>query len=37
VPIWSDAVLTIIGGQIVVIVLALALTFYFQSRKRSFI
>jgi len=37
VPIWSDTVLTIIGGQIMVIVLALALIFYFQSRKRSFI
>jgi ABC-type transport system involved in multi-copper enzyme maturation permease subunit len=37
VPVWSDAILTIIGGQIAVIVLALALTFYFQSRKRSFI
>ena len=37
VPIWSDTVLTIIGGQTAVIVLALALTFYFQSRKRSFI
>ena len=37
VPIWSDNVLTIIGGQIAVIVLALTLTFYFQSRKRSFI
>jgi ABC-2 type transport system permease protein len=37
VPVWSDTVLTIIGGQIVVIVLALVLTFYFQSRKRSFV
>jgi len=37
VPVWSDLVLTIIGGQITVIVAALALTFYFQSRKRSFV
>lgn len=36
-PVWSDAVLMIIGAQIAVIVLSLALTFYFQSRKRSFI
>ncbi len=37
VPIWSATVLTIIGGQIAVIVLSFVLTFYFQSRKRSFI
>ena len=37
VPIWSDTILTIIGGQIAVIVVALALTFYLQSRKTDFV
>ncbi len=36
-PVWSGLVLTIIGAQAATIVLALALTFFFQSRKRSFI
>ena len=37
VPVWSNTILTIIGGQIAVIVLALALTFYLQSRKTDFV
>ena len=37
VPVWSNAILTVIGGQIAVIVLALALTFYLQSRKTDFV
>jgi hypothetical protein len=37
VPIWSNAIVMIIGGQIAVIVLALALTFYLQSRKTDFV
>jgi len=37
VPVWTNAILTIIGGQIAVIVLSLALTFYLQSRKTDFV
>ena len=37
VPIWSNTILTIISGQIAVIVLALVLTFYLQSRKTDFV
>ncbi len=37
VPVWTDAILAIIGGQIAVIVLSLALTFYLQSRKTNFV
>ena len=36
-PVWSPAVLTIIGVQLGVCVLAFTLTFILQSRKRSFI
>ena len=37
VAIWSRPILWILAGQITVIVVALVLTFYFQSRKRDFI
>jgi hypothetical protein len=37
VPVWSTVMLTIIGVQIAIIVLSFVLTFYFQSRKRSFV
>jgi len=37
VPVWSGAILTIIGAQISVILLALTLTFYLQSRKTDFV
>jgi hypothetical protein len=37
VPVWSNTIMMIIGGQVVVIVLALALTFYLQSRKTDFV
>ena len=37
VPIWSNTIMMIIGGQIAVIVLALVLTFYLQSRKTDFV
>jgi len=37
VPIWSRPVLLILAGQITVIVAALVLTFYLQSRKRDFV
>lgn len=37
VPIWSDAAVTIIAIEIGICVLALALTFLLQSRKRSFV
>lgn len=37
VPVWSDALLTIIAVEIGVIVAAVAAAFYFQSRKTSFV
>ena len=37
VAIWSRPILLMLAGQISVIVASLALTFYFQSRKRDFI
>ncbi len=37
VPVWSPQVLTILGSELAVIALILALTFYLQSRKRDFI
>jgi ABC-2 type transport system permease protein len=37
VAIWSRPILWILGGQITVIVVALGLTFYLQSRKRDFV
>src|SRR5215212_5356501 len=37
VPVWSAALLTIIGTEIGIIVAALAAAFYFQSRKTNFI
>jgi ABC-2 type transport system permease protein len=37
VAIWSEPVLTILAGEVAIIVLAIALTFYFQSKKTDFI
>jgi ABC-type transport system involved in multi-copper enzyme maturation permease subunit len=37
VPIWSERILAVLAGEITIIVGALALTFYLQSRKTSFI
>jgi hypothetical protein len=37
VAIWSRPILLILAGQITIIAVALVLTFYLQSRKRSFI
>ena len=37
VPLWNRTVLSILGGEVAVIALALGLTFYLQSRKREFI
>ena len=37
VPVWSNTILLIVSGQIAVIVLSLALTFYLQSRKTDFV
>src|SRR4051812_27928274 len=37
VPVWTDTVLTIIAIEVGVIVLAIAATFYFQSRKSDFL
>lgn len=37
VPIWSERILIILAAQITVIVAALALTFYLQSRKTDFV
>jgi hypothetical protein len=37
VAIWSRPILLMLAGQVSVIVASLALTFYFQSRKRDFI
>jgi hypothetical protein len=37
VAIWSRPILVMLAGQLTVIVASLALTFYFQSRKRDFI
>ena len=37
VAIWSRPILWILAGQVTVIVVALALTFYLQSRKRDFV
>jgi ABC-2 type transport system permease protein len=36
-PVWSDAIQWLLTSEIAVIVLALALTIFFQSKKRSFI
>jgi ABC-2 type transport system permease protein len=36
-PVWSRTVLSIVGGEVAVILLMLALTFFLQSRKRDFI
>jgi ABC-type transport system involved in multi-copper enzyme maturation permease subunit len=37
VAIWSRPILLMLAGQLTVIVVSLALTFYFQSRKRDFV
>ncbi len=37
VAIWSRPILLMLAGQVSVIALSLALTFYFQSRKRDFV
>jgi hypothetical protein len=37
VAIWSRPILLILAGQLTVIVASLALTFYFQARKRDFV
>jgi hypothetical protein len=37
VPVWSDAIQWLLTSEIAVIVLAIALTIFFQSKKRSFI
>jgi ABC-2 type transport system permease protein len=37
VPVWSRTALSIVGGEVTVIVLVLALTYFLQSRKRDFI
>jgi ABC-2 type transport system permease protein len=37
VAIWSRPILLMLAGQLTVIVASLALTFYFQSRKRDFV
>jgi ABC-2 type transport system permease protein len=37
VPIWNSTVLSILGGEVAAIVLILGLTFFLQSRKRSFV
>jgi ABC-2 type transport system permease protein len=37
VPVWNPTVLKFLGGELGLIVLILALTFYIQSRKRDFI
>jgi len=37
VPVWNPAVLTMLGGEFGLVVLVLALTYYLQSRKRSFV
>lgn len=36
-PVWGGPILSILGTEIGVIVLALGLTFYFQSRKQDFV
>ena len=36
-PVWSGRLLSILATEIVVILLVLALTFYFQSRKKDFV
>jgi hypothetical protein len=36
-PVWSRTALPIVGGEVAVIVIVLALTFFLQSRKRDFI
>jgi ABC-2 type transport system permease protein len=35
--VWSTPILTIIGGEVAAIVMAIAITFYFQSRKTHFV
>jgi hypothetical protein len=37
VPVWSRPILFMIGTEVALIVVAFALTFYFQSRKTDFI
>lgn len=37
VPIWSAPVMTILAGEIAVVILILVLTLYLQSRKRDFV
>lgn len=37
VPVWSERILLILAGEITVIVVTLALTFYLQSRKTDFV
>ena len=37
VPVWNERILTVLGVEITVIVVALALTFYLQSRKTDFV
>ena len=36
-PVWSRTALSLVGGEVAVILLVLALTFFLQSRKRDFI
>lgn len=36
-PVWNSTVLKILGGELGLIVLILALTYYLQSRKRDFV
>jgi hypothetical protein len=37
VPVWNSTVLSILGVELGLIVLILALTYYLQSRKRDFV
>lgn len=34
--VWNGSALAVIGGEVAIMILALALTFYFQSRKKDF-
>ena len=37
VSVWNGTILTVLGGELALVVLMLGLTFYFQSRKREFV
>jgi ABC-type transport system involved in multi-copper enzyme maturation permease subunit len=37
VPVWNETVLTVLGGELAVIVAIVALTLFLQSRKRDFV